>query len=369
MLSKADILLNLMPWLLKIAISLYDDQEWYADSSAKAHITNDVDNLHLQQPFQNFDTIAVGNDYTLAIANSGSATLHSPCSDFSLKHVLHCSKAAVNLISIQCFCLDNDCYFILTSTRYYILDMQIQALLLEGKSENGMYPIRRGKKSHKGSKAFTTALGIKTTPLVWHFRLGHPSSEVVNRVVQENKLPISTVDINKTSLCTSCQLGKSKKLLFHSSNRIFESPLHLIHTDIWTCPILSMSGYKYYALFVDDYSRSLNKEVYVEQNQGFVDPSYANFVCKLNKALYDLKQAHRAWFTRLSNFLFDLSFTVSLVDTSLFILAQGGIKLFILIYVDDIIVTGTHTHLFSGLIHWLQQEFIVKDLGPLLSGY
>jgi hypothetical protein len=82
--------------------------------------------------------------------------------------------------------------------------MHIQPLLLEGNSENDMYPIRLGKKSHRGSKAFTAALGIKTTLLVWHFRLGHPSSEVVNRVVQENKLPISTVDINKTSLCTSC---------------------------------------------------------------------------------------------------------------------------------------------------------------------
>jgi hypothetical protein len=66
-----------------------------------------------------------------------------------------------------------------------------------------------------------------------------------------------------------------------------------------------------------------------------------------------------------SNFLFDLGFTVSLVDTSLFILAQGGIKLFILTYVDDIIVIGTHTHLLSGLIHRLQQEFPVKDLEPL----
>jgi hypothetical protein len=265
-LSREDILLlNLMPWLLNIAISLYDDQEWYADSAANAHITNDLDNLHLQQPFQNFDTIAVGNGSTLAIVNSGSTTLHSPYSDFSLKHVLHCSKAAGNLISIQRFCLDNDYYFILTSTHYYILDMQIQSLLQEEKSENGMYSIRRGKKSHRGSKAFTAALGIKTTPLVWHFKLGHPSSEVVNRVIQENKLPISTVDINKTSLCTSCQLGKSKKLPFHSSNRIFESPLHLIHTNIWTCPVLSMSGYKYYALFVDDYSKYLNKEVYMEQ--------------------------------------------------------------------------------------------------------
>jgi len=46
-----------------------------------------------------------------------------------------------------------------------------------------MYPLRFEKKSHKGSKAFTTMLGIKTSSLVWHFRLRHPSSDVVTRVV------------------------------------------------------------------------------------------------------------------------------------------------------------------------------------------
>jgi hypothetical protein len=103
--------------------------------------------------------------------------------------VLHCPKAATNLVSIQRFCLDNACYFILTSTQFYFIDLQTQTLLLEWKSENGMYPLRLGKKSHKGSKAFTAMLGIKPTSLVWHFRLGHPYSDVVTLVVQENKLP------------------------------------------------------------------------------------------------------------------------------------------------------------------------------------
>jgi hypothetical protein len=88
-----------------------EEQEWYADSATNAHITNDLDNLHLQQPFQGTDSIGVGNCSTLAIANSGFATLHSPYSSFSLKDVLHCPKAATNLISIQRFCTNNDCFF------------------------------------------------------------------------------------------------------------------------------------------------------------------------------------------------------------------------------------------------------------------
>jgi hypothetical protein len=83
-----------------------------------------------------------------------------------------------------------------------------------------MYTIWLGKKSYKGSKAFTTMFGIKTTPLVWHFRLGHPSFEVVNRVVQKNKLLVSPLNFNKHALCSSCQLEKSKKLPFHHSTHI-----------------------------------------------------------------------------------------------------------------------------------------------------
>jgi len=155
--------------------SAYQDQEWYADSAANAHITHELENLHVQKPFQSNDTVGVGNGTTLAIANSGSAILHSPNTTFNLHNVLHCPQAAANLISIQRFCLDNDCYFILTASHYYIIDLQTQTLLLEGKSENGMYPLRFGKKSHEGNKGFTALLGIKTNTLVWHLRLGHPA--------------------------------------------------------------------------------------------------------------------------------------------------------------------------------------------------
>jgi hypothetical protein len=88
-------------------------------------------------------------------------------------------------------------------------------------------------------------------------------------------------------------------------------------------------------------------------------------VCKLHKVIYGLKQAQQAWYTRLSNFLLDLGFSASIIDTSIFIRTPGNIKIFLLIYVDDIIVTGTHSHIISSLISRMQREFPVKDLGPL----
>jgi hypothetical protein len=149
----------------------------------------------------------------------------------------------------------------LTASNFYIIDFQTKAILLEGKSENGMYPLRLGKKSHKGNKSFIALLGIRTSSLVWHFRLGHPSNDIVTRVVRDNNLPllssnfVSDFNFNKSILCESCQLGKSKKLSFSASNRVSLSPLKLIHTDIWTSPVMSITGYKYYIVFVDDFSR------------------------------------------------------------------------------------------------------------------
>jgi hypothetical protein len=146
--------------------STYEDQQWLADSRVNAHITNQLENLQIQQPFQKAEDVAVGNDTGLAIENTGSTLLHTPNSSFKLKNVLHCSQASANRVSIQNFCLDNFSYFILTSSHYYVKDLQTHAILLKGKSENGLYPLRLGRNLHKETKTFTALIGIKTTSLV-----------------------------------------------------------------------------------------------------------------------------------------------------------------------------------------------------------
>jgi hypothetical protein len=110
---------------------------------------------------------------------------------------------------------------------------------------------------------------------------------------------------------------------------------------------------------------ALTETVFMQQPQGFVDKQHPHFVCRLHKAIYGLKQAPRAWFNRLSSFLQELGFIASLVDSSLFILKSGCTYTFMLIYVDDIIVTGSNTTLIHSLITKLQHEFPLKDLGPL----
>jgi hypothetical protein len=109
----------------------------------------------------------------------------------------------------------------------------------------------------------------------------------------------------------------------------------------------------------------LEEEVFMEQPQGFEDYTFPNHVCKLHKALYGLKQAPRAWFMRLSQALLDFGFVGSAVDTSLFMLHHNSVHVFVLVYVDDILVTSNSSSAITHLISKLKGEFAVKDLGAL----
>lgn len=78
-----------------------------------------------------------------------------------------------------------------------------------------------------------------------------------------------------------------------------------------------------------------------------------------------MKQAPRAWYTELRNYLLSVGFSVSLSDASLFMLRKYGLTLYFLIYVDDIIITGNTTEGVSCIIQGLTLRFSLKDLGPL----
>ena len=86
----------------------------------------------------------------------------------------------------------------------------------------------------------------------------------------------------------------------------------------------------------------LRQEVYMVQPLGYVDPSKPYHVCRLWKSLYGLKQAARAWFERFSTQLLHLGFQASLANSSLFILRCEKIVVYLLVYVDDIVLTGNN---------------------------
>jgi histone deacetylase 1/2 len=107
------------------------------------------------------------------------------------------------------------------------------------------------------------------------------------------------------------------------------------------------------------------EEVYMHQRPGYKDTDHPNYVCKLDKAIYGLKQAPRAWYARLCNKLIQLGFTPSKGDTLLFYFNKNGIVIFVLVYVDDIIVASSSREATNALLINLEKDFALKDLGDL----
>jgi hypothetical protein len=110
---------------------------------------------------------------------------------------------------------------------------------------------------------------------------------------------------------------------------------------------------------------NLNEEVYSQQPSGFADARFPTHVCRLQKSLYGLKQAPRAWFQRFSTYARSLGFVESKSDTSLFIFHTSSATSYLLLYVDDIILTASSTTFLHKIINQLHAEFSMKDLGHL----
>ncbi|KAG8489332.1 hypothetical protein CXB51_017400 [Gossypium anomalum] len=87
----------------------------------------------------------------------------------------------------------------------------------------------------------------------------------------------------------------------------------------------------------------LTDEVFMQQPPGYVQsgPNSEQLVCRLTKALYGLRQAPRAWFLKLRQFLVSSGFVLSKSDASLFVRVSSALTLYVLVYVDDIVITGS----------------------------
>lgn len=93
----------------------------------------------------------------------------------------------------------------------------------------------------------------------------------------------------------------------------------------------------------------LDETIYMHQPPGYKSKEFPDHVCKLNKAIYGLKQAPRAWNSGFASFVLNLDFSCSKSDASLFIFNKNGRAAYLLLYVDDIILTASDTTFYNKL--------------------
>ncbi|GKD06051.1 putative ribonuclease H-like domain-containing protein [Tanacetum coccineum] len=110
---------------------------------------------------------------------------------------------------------------------------------------------------------------------------------------------------------------------------------------------------------------TIEEEVYVCQPPGFEDPHFPNKVYKVEKALYGLQQAPRAWYETLSTYLLENGFRRGNIDKTLFIKKDKGDILLVQVYVDDIIFRSTKKSLCVEFEQMMHKRFQISSKGEL----
>ena len=111
----------------------------------------------------------------------------------------------------------------------------------------------------------------------------------------------------------------------------------------------------------------IEEVIYVQQPEGFSSKGKEGYVLRLKKALYDLKQAPRAWYFKLHQCLISLGFARSSYEQSLYLKQAGMDTLTVGVYVDDLIITGSCTEAIEIFKEEMKKRFEMSDLGSLSS--
>ncbi|GJW78326.1 ribonuclease H-like domain-containing protein [Tanacetum coccineum] len=252
---------------------------------------------------------------------------------------------------------------------------------------------------------------LSTSSSTWHQRLGHPGDEVLRTLVSRQFIPCHNLALSKpidrlslnTFLISLIPKNPSDALKDPQwRNAMYDEYNALVKNGTWLLVprpagvnmVRSMWLFKhkfhadgtlsrYKARLVANGSTqqhgvgfdetfspvvkpaTIRTTVYMHQPPGFVESRYPNHVCLLQRSLYGLKQARRAWFQRFAGYATRAGFSPSRCDSSLFIYTQGSQVAYLLIYVDDIILTASSPALLQQIVGSLHKEFDMTDLGAL----
>ncbi|KAM2855117.1 hypothetical protein FF1_025475 [Malus domestica] len=258
---------------------------------------------------------------------------------------------------------------------------------------NVRHPISEALTYHKLSKshaAFLNQISSNVEPRNFH-EAAH--SQVWKEAMQEE---LKALNDNHTWSVVDLPKGKKAvgsrwiyKIKFHSNGSIERHKARLVARGFTQtygidyketfAPVAKMSTVRVllsvavnhnWPLFQMDVNNAflhgdLEEEVYMKLPPGHPQESEVNKVCRLHKAIYGLKQSPRAWYSKLSSVLEAAGFKRSHADSSLFVRSGPNGKLIVLIYVDDLIITGDNIEEIATLKSSLHQQFAIKDLGTL----
>ncbi|KAJ9562428.1 hypothetical protein OSB04_007588 [Centaurea solstitialis] len=197
-----------------------------------------------------FQAMSVGNGAMVPARYIGQCTLPYSLHPLHLKNVLVSDKLIKNLISVRRFTIDNSISVEFDPFGFTVKDLKTWSFLQRCDSDHhDLYPVLP-----PAPRSALASANVAFSFDVWHRRLGHPGAAIFQFLESRKFIACSS---QTSTLCHACQLGKHCRLLFSLSTTKTSHVFELIHSDLWTSPVTSLSGFKYYVLFLDDFSHFL----------------------------------------------------------------------------------------------------------------
>jgi Integrase core domain/GAG-pre-integrase domain len=207
------------------------------DSGTTDHMFCNKKILTKLEPINDEQFVLVANGMKAKINGIGETNLLST----KITNILYLSSFSTNLISIPKLTRELNCSVIFSSKTVKFQDRETTTMIGERVLENDLYVLKPQEKKCVLAKSEDYGL--------WHKRLGHPSNKVLNSFF-DNSL--------KTCInCDVCKLAKQTRLHFPLSTSKTQNIFELVHSDVWkSAPLISYNGFKYFVIFIDDFSRT-----------------------------------------------------------------------------------------------------------------
>jgi hypothetical protein len=222
---------------------------WVADTDASNHPNFSASNLTFVRPPLPTDpsSIVVGNGSSLPVTSVGNASL--PCL-FYLNNILATPDIIKNLLSVRHFTTDNWCSMEFDPFGLSMKDLSSRNVIARCNSSGPLYTMHLSSCSAP-SPCAAPAVALAASAYTWHRCLKHPGIDALSKLLSDSSVICSR---HNHDFCHACQLGRHTHMHFICSMPRTDNIFDLIHSDSWTSPIVSVSGYKYYLVIPDDHS-------------------------------------------------------------------------------------------------------------------
>ena len=202
-------------------------------------------NLLAAHPVHTAARITVGDGSSMPITHVGHAAFPSNSMPLYLSNVLVSPDIIKNLVSVRSLTRENPVTVEFDMFGFSVKDARTRMVLHRCDSPDELYPV------HSSTSSVAAPMALSAGVDLWHARLGHPNTATLRHILRSFSFTCNKIDDHT---CHACRLGKHVRLPFSNSSHVASYPFELIHSDVWTSPVASNTGYLYYLVILDDFS-------------------------------------------------------------------------------------------------------------------